>query len=50
MNHHILIDVKISKISYRNNINTLRGTGQGNSVSGAIYWDTLCLIFKYLKE
>ena len=49
MNYHIAIAVGISSSRYGSNNDRLRGSGQGNSVSGVIYQDTLCLIFKYLE-
>ena len=50
MNHYVYTDFGISKIAYGNNREKLGGTGQGNSVSGAICRDTSCLIFKYLEQ
>ena len=49
MNHYVCTDFGISKTAYRNNREKLGGTGQGNSLSGAICRDTSCLIFKYLE-
>jgi hypothetical protein len=50
MEHHICTNFGISKISYGSCVEPLGGTGQGNSVSGAICRDTSCFIFKYLEE
>ena len=50
MNHHICTDFGVSTMSYGSPIEKLGRMGQGNSVSGAICRDTLCLIFKYLEE
>ena len=50
MHHYICTDFGISKQPYGSKIETLDGTRQGNSVSGAICRDTSCLIFKYLEE
>ena len=50
MQHHVCTDFGISQISYRSSIEKLGGTGQGNSVSGAICRDISCLIFKYLEQ
>ena len=49
MTYHVYTDFSISKITYGGKREKLGGTGQGNSVSGAIYRDTSCLIFKYLE-
>ena len=50
MEHYICTNFGISKISYGSCVEPLGGTGQGNSVSGAICRDTSCFIFKYLEE
>ena len=50
MKHHVCTDFGISKDTYGSQTERLGGTGQGNSVSGAICRDTSCLIFKYLEE
>jgi len=50
MQHHVCTDFGISKNFYGSKVEKLGGTGQGNSVSGAIYRDTSCLIFKYLED
>ena len=50
MNYYVCTDFRISKTAYRSTWEKLGGTGQGNSVSGVICWDTSCLIFKYLEQ
>ena len=50
MQHHVCTDFGISKNFYGSKVEKLGGTGQGNSVSGAICRDTSCLIFKYLED
>jgi len=50
MKHYVATDFGISSISYGDKLNTLGGTGQGNSASGAICRDTSCLIFRYLEK
>jgi len=50
MQHHVCTDFGISENAYGSRIESLGGTGQGNSVSGAICRDTSCLIFKYLEN
>ena len=50
MEHHICTSFGISKGHYGSVMYKLGGTGQGNSVSGAICRDTSCLIFKHLEE
>ena len=50
MEHHICTSFGISKTFYGSKTYKLGGTGQGNSVSGAICRDTSCIIFKYLED
>ena len=50
MNHYICTSFGISKSYYGSSVYKLGGTGQGNSVSGAICRDTSCLIFKKLED
>ena len=50
MQHHVATDYGISTESYGSEVNKLGGTGQGNSVSGAICRDTSCLIFGHLEQ
>ena len=50
MNYHICTDYGVSEKYYGGKLEKLGGTGQGNSVSGAICCDTSCLIFKYLED
>ena len=50
MQHHICTSFGISKQYYGSESYKLGGTGQGNSVSGAICRDTSCLIFRYLEN
>ena len=50
MSHHVCTDFGISKITYENNVETMGGTGQGNSLLGAICWDTSCMIFRHLEK
>ena len=50
MKHHVCTDFGISTKYYGHQGEKLGGTGQGNSLSGAICRDTSCVIFKYLEE
>lgn len=50
MEHHILTGYGISDESHGSEGNQLCGTGQGNSMSGAMCRDMSCLIFKYLEN
>ena len=50
MKHYIATDYGISIESYGSRENTMDGTGQGNSVSGAIYRDISCIIFSHLER
>ena len=50
INYHICASFRISKDSYGSLSFKLGDTGQKNSVSGTIYWDISCLIFKRLEE
>ena len=50
MQHHACTDFGISNKFYGSTAERLGGTGQGNSVSGAICQDTSCLMFKYLEQ
>ena len=50
MEHHILTGYGISEKSHGSETIQLCGTGQGNSMSGAVCRDTSCLIFKYLEN
>jgi len=50
MNHYICTSFGISENYYGSDIFKLGGTGQGNSVSGAICRDTSCIIFKKIEK
>ena len=50
MKHHVCTDFGISTKYYGHQNDKLGGTGQGNSLSGAICRDTSCIIFKYLED
>ena len=50
MNHHTCTNYGISEESHGSNSCKLGGTGQGNSVSGAMCRCTSCLIFKKLED
>jgi len=50
MEHLIFTSFGISKGYYGSNNFKLGGTCQGNSVSGLIYRDTSCIIFKHLED
>ena len=50
MKHYICTSFGISDKTYGSIKELLRGTGQGNSISGIIYRDISCVIFKYLED
>ena len=50
MHYHVYADFGISKNFYGHRKFVLEGTGQGNSISGAICRDISYLIFKYLED
>ena len=50
MKHYVCTDFGISTDYYGNKSDRLGGTGQGNSLSGAICRDTSCIIFKFLED
>lgn len=50
MQHHMSTSYRISAESYGGSDNKLYGTGQGNSLSGALCRDMSCLAFKYVEK